>query len=121
MPLYLYCPPNKQSKAYLVIDNVRKGWPKTVDIKNYARTDGPALFWGFVGENFTLIKDLDRRKLEYYFTDMPYFGRWDGDNNAEHYWRIVKNEIHPTIHYHRTQDRFEKFNIKIARLNTLKI
>jgi len=113
MPLHLYCPPNKQSKAYLVIDNVRKDWPETIDIKNYARTDGPALFWGFVGENFTLIKDLERRKLEYYFTDMPYFGRWDGDNNAEHYWRIVKNEIHPTVHFHRNPDRFDKFNIEL--------
>ena len=66
MALHLYCPPNKQSKAYLVIDNVRKGWPDTIDIKNYARTDGPGLFWGFVGENMTLIKDLERRNKDYY-------------------------------------------------------
>ena len=81
MTLHLYCPPNTQSKAYLVIDNVRKGWSETIDIKNYARTDGPSLFWGFVGENFALIKDLERRGKDYYFADMPYFGRWNGDNN----------------------------------------
>ena len=113
MALHLYCPPNKQSKAYLVIDNVRKGWPDTIDIKNYARTDGPGLFWGFVGENMTLIKDLERRNKDYYFADMPYFGRWNGDNNAEHYWRISKNELHPTKHYHRPGDRFDRFGKQI--------
>ena len=84
MTLQLYCPPNKQSKAYLVLDAARKGWPETIDIKNYARGDGPAMFWGFVGENFDLIKDLERRGKTFYFADMPYFGRWNGDNNAEH-------------------------------------
>ena len=54
-PLQLYCPPNKQSKAYLVLDAARKGWDQTIDIHNYARGDGPAMFWGFVGENFNLI------------------------------------------------------------------
>ena len=110
MALQLYCPPNKQSKAYLVLDAARKGWPETIDIKNYARGDGPAMFWGFVGENFSLMKDLERRSKDYYFADMPYFGRWNGDNNAEHYWRITKNELHPSVHYHRSGDRFEHFN-----------
>ena len=55
-PLQLYCPPNKQSKAYLVLDAARKGWDQTIDIHNYARGDGPAMFWGFVGENFNSVK-----------------------------------------------------------------
>ena len=112
-PLQLYCPPNKQSKAYLVLDAARKGWDQTIDIHNYARGDGPAMFWGFVGENFNLIKDLERRKKTYYFADMPYYGRWSGDNSAEHYWRIIKNDLHPRVHYHRPPDRFERFNIDI--------
>ena len=55
------------------------------------------------------MKDLERRQKDFYFADMPYFGRWNGDNNAEHYWRITKNELHPSIHYHRAPDRFEHF------------
>jgi len=113
MTLQLYCPPNKQSKAYIVLDAARKGWSETIDIHNYARGDGPAMFWGFVGENFSLIKDLERREKTYYFADMPYYGRWNGDNNAEHYWRITKNSLHPRVHYHRPPDRFERFGIKI--------
>jgi hypothetical protein len=112
MTLHLYCPPNKQSKAYLVINNVRKGWPKTIDIQNYARTDGPALFWGFVGYNMDLIKDLQRRNKDFYFTDMAYFGRWM-NNDTKHYWRIIKNECHPTVHFQRPSDRFDSFNIEV--------
>tara|TARA_Y100001937_G_scaffold126222_1_gene194973 strand:+ start:632 stop:1438 length:807 start_codon:yes stop_codon:yes gene_type:complete len=115
MTLQLYCPPNKQSKAYLVLDAARKGWPETIDIKNYARGDGPAMFWGFVGENFNLMKDLQRRNKTFYFADMPYFGRWNGDNNAEHYWRITKNELHPSVLYHRMPDRFERFGKTIEQ------
>jgi hypothetical protein len=110
MTMQLYCPPNKQSKAYIVLDAARKGWPDTIDIKNYARGDGPAMFWGFVGENFSLMKDLQRRKKDFYFADMPYFGRWNGDNNAEHYWRITKNFLHSPVHYHRPPDRWNRFN-----------
>ena len=111
MPMQLYCPPNKQSKAYLVLDAARKGWPDSIDITNYARGDGPAMFWGFVGENFSLMKDLERRKKDFYFADMPYFGRWNGDNNATHYWRITKNEAYTIT------DRRKDLSCSIKLLN----
>ena len=110
MTLQLYCPPNKQSKAYLVLDAARKGWPETVDVKNYARGDGPAMFWGFVGENFTLIKDLEVRKKDYYFTvnldcviDNKYEVEQD-DNDNRTYTFLSKEEINSI---------FKEYNIDI--------
>ena len=62
-----------------------------------------------------LIKTLEARKQTYWFTDTPYFGRFDNNNLKpdNHYWRICKNRIHVPFIKDCKSDRFDKFNITI--------
>jgi len=53
--------------------------------------------------------------LTYWFTDTPYFGRFDNKNLKpdNHYWRICKNNIHVPFIENLDDKRLEKFNVKI--------
>ena len=116
--LTIYAPPDKpKSKCWEVFDGIKKTWPDTVVVKNNTDTDAtsPAMFWGFVNNNINLVHQLEQQQLDYWYTDTPYFGRFNNDNLKEdnHYWRICKNQIHARYWRDCPSDRFDKFNLKI--------
>jgi hypothetical protein len=77
------------------------------------------MFWGFVNNNLLLVKKLEARKQQFWFTDTPYFGRFDNNNlkSNNHYWRICKNRIHVPFIKDCKSDRFEKFGMKVQAPN----
>lgn len=117
--LTIYAPVNNpNSKAWEVFNGVKESWPEQVDIKNNTVENEPvpnSMFWGFVGNNREMVKKLEARKQPFWFTDTPYFGRFDNNNLKpdNHYWRICKNSIHVRYIPGCNKDRFEKFNIKL--------
>ena len=121
--LTIYAPQNNlNSKAWEVFDGVKKSWPEQVSVLNNRQENDPkpnSMFWGFVGNNLEMVKKLEARMHNYWFTDTPYFGRFDNSNlkSDNHYWRICKNRIH--AHYIKDckADRFEKFGMRIKAPN----
>ena len=116
--LTIYAPLDKpKSKCWEVFDGIKKTWPDSVAVKNNTDTDttSPAMFWGFVNNNINLVHQLEQQGLDYWYTDTPYFGRFDNNNLKEdnHYWRISKNQIHARYWRGCPSDRFNKFNLKI--------
>ena len=110
-----------KSKCWEVFDGIKKTWPDSVSVKNNTDTDAtsPAMFWGFVNNNINLVHQLEQQGLDYWYTDTPYFGRFDNNNLKEdnHYWRICKNQIHARYWRDCPSDRFNKFNLKIKTKN----
>ena len=121
--LTIYAPfKNRKSKAWEVFDGVKQSWPEKVSTLNNSIATEPmhnSMFWGFVNNNMQMIKKLEARKHEYWFTDTPYFGRFDNNNLKpdNHYWRICKNKIHASYIRDCKSDRFEKFGMKIKAPN----
>ena len=116
--LVIYAPfNNPNSKAWEVFNGVEKSWPEQVKVLDNTATDvlSNSMFWGFVNNNMALVKVLEARKQPYWFTDAPYFGRFDNNNLKpdNHYWRICKNRIHVDFIKGCKSDRFEKFGMKI--------
>jgi hypothetical protein len=117
--LNLYCPPNKTSKAYYVLDNARKGWNGQInDITNYRYDSNLSLFWGFAHQNYELIQKRIQKGHDWLFADMGYLGRWNGlreaiNPNADYYWRICKNKTNQNEIMIVPDDRFKKFDIKL--------
>ena len=117
--LTIYAPINNlNSKAWEVFNGVKKSWPEKVSIVDNSVEIEPvsnSMFWGFVNNNMALVKKLEARKQPFWFTDTPYFGRFDNKNLKpdNHYWRICKNSIHVRYIPGCKKDRFEKFNIKL--------
>ena len=121
--LTIYAPfNNPNSKAWEVFNGVKKSWPEQVVVNDNSVATEPlanSMFWGFVNNNMALIKTLEERKQTYWFTDTPYFGRFDNNNLKpdNHYWRICKNKIHVPYIKGCKSDRFEKFGMKIKAPN----
>ena len=116
--LTIYAPfSNPNSKAWEVFNGVEKSWPEQVKVLDNTAIDvlPNSMFWGFVNNNMALVKVLEARKQTYWFTDTPYFGRFDNNNLKpdNHYWRICKNRIHVPFIKGCKSDRFEKFGMKI--------
>ena len=116
--LTIYAPlDNPKSKCWEVFNGVKKTWPDDIEIRDNAVKEDPtsdSMFWGFVNHNLELVRRLERDKKDYWFTDTPYFGRFDNRDLRpdNHYWRIAKNNIHVPFIEHCPSDRFEKFKIK---------
>ena len=120
--LTIYAPfNNPNSKAWEVFNGVEKSWPEQVKVLDNTATDvlPNSMFWGFVNNNMALVKVLEARKQTYWFTDTPYFGRFDNNNLKldNHYWRICKNRIHVPFIKGCKSDRFEKFEMKVQAPN----
>ena len=120
--LTIYAPfNNPNSKAWEVFNGVKKSWPEQVTVLDNTATDvlPNSMFWGFVNNNMALVKVLEARKQTYWFTDTPYFGRFDNNNLKpdNHYWRICKNKIHVPYIKGCKSDRFEKFGMQIKAPN----
>jgi hypothetical protein len=116
--LTIYAPSDKpNSKCWEVFDGIKKTWPEEVHIQNNTDTNAisPAMFWGFVNNNMDLVHQLEQQQLDYWYTDTPYFGRFDNNNLKEdnHYWRICKNKIHARYWRDCPSDRFDSFDLKI--------
>ena len=117
--LTIYAPfNNPNSKAWEVFNGVKKSWPEKVAVNDNSIATEPlanSMFWGFVNNNLELVKKLEARKHQFWFTDTPYFGRFDNNNLKadNHYWRICKNRIHVPFIKECKSDRFDKFNITI--------
>ena len=117
--LTIYAPQdNQKSKCWEVFKGIEKTWPDTVQVKNNAVLEeavNNSMFWGFVNNNLKMIHQLEYQNKDYWFTDTPYFGRFDNRNlkSDNHWWRISKNNIHATMVKDCPADRFEKFDIKI--------
>ena len=120
--LTIYAPfNNPNSKAWEVFNGVKKSWPEQVKVLDNNAVDvlPNSMFWGFVNNNLPLVKKLEARKHQFWFTDTPYFGRFDNNNLKpdNHYWRICKNKIHVPYIKGCKSDRFEKFGMKIKAPN----
>ena len=121
--LTIYAPfNNPNSKAWEVFNGVKKSWPEQVVVNDNSVATEPlanSMFWGFVNNNLALVKKLEARKHTFWFTDTPYFGRFDNNNLKpdNHYWRICKNKIHVPYIKGCKSDRFEKFGMKIKAPN----
>jgi hypothetical protein len=117
--LTIYAPSNNpNSKCWRVFNGVKESWPDEVSFKDnsvFKLPNAPAMFWGFVNNNTQLIRQLEVKGLDYYFTDTPYFGRFNNANltDTNHYWRICKNRIHAKFIKDCPDDRLKRFNIKI--------
>ena len=120
--LTIYAPfNNKNSKAYEVFNGVQKSWPdqtKMLDNQTEIEPVANSMFWGFVGNNKSMVKKLEERKHQFWFTDTPYFGRFDNNNlkKDNHYWRICKNNIHAKLINDCDSTRFDSFKIKLLYL-----
>ena len=82
--LTIYAPlHNPKSKAFEVFKGIEKSWPEKILIKDNSKESEPepnSMFWGFVSNNLEMIQKLESRKHNYWFTDTPYFGRFDNKN-----------------------------------------
>ena len=102
--LTIYAPfNNPKSKAWEVFDGVVKSWPDQISKLDNAIETEPvtnSMFWGFVNNNLEMVKKLEARNHKYWFTDTPYFGRFDNNNLKadNHYWRTCKNSIHVPVY-----------------------
>ena len=83
----------------------------------------PSHFWGFIENNEHAINTLKRAGIDWYFWDMPYYGRWNGlrealNPNQDFYWRVSRNHIH----YRKTEDypsdRFNAWGVEPQEYKT---
>ena len=120
--LTIYAPSNKpESKCWEVFHGVAKTWPEQNKILDNSATNifntalDQCMFWGFTGNNLNLVHQLEDKNLNYWFTDTPYFGRFDNNNLRpdNHYWRIAKNNIHVGLIKDCPADRLQKFNLNL--------
>lgn len=98
-----YYPESKQSKAVWVLDAL------TQSNSNIHAS----VFWGLAGQNLAEIKRHQAQKIPFYFTDMPYWNRWMGDNRDSCSWRVIPNALHCNWVRDFPDDRFKKLNVTI--------
>ena len=91
---------NPNSKCNWVMECLSNGW-----------VDNSEHYWGFIQDNDRLIRNHQDQFEDYYFWDMPYYGRYGVVD--KHYWRVSKNGIHPTKIISRPTDRFDKWKTNI--------
>jgi len=89
-----------------------KGWPGSTP--NYKRKIQllPSHFWGLIENNEQAISELSRHNIDWYFWDMPYYGRWINNDEKGWYWRVSKNSLHYKKTKNYPSDRFEKWGIQ---------
>ncbi len=96
LKLNLYCSSSKGSKSYWAFEALEKSWPYgTRRARNELVDDGIHVFWGLVGQNAENIKELQRRRQQFIFIDMPYWNRWlPGQDPTSSSWRVIVNGLH---------------------------
>lgn len=103
-----YYPESKTSKAVWVLDALAHSNPNTQ----------AGVFWGLGGRNFDEVKRHQAQNIPFYFTDMPYWGRWMGDNRSECYWRVIPNSLHCNWVNDYPSDRFNKLKVQVKDWRT---
>lgn len=94
------------------MDSLQKGWPGTKTAERFNYELIPSAFWGFIENNHTAINALHQAGIDWYFWDMPYWGRWMPDTQKEFYWRACKNNIHYyNKSINRPGDRFTQWGV----------
>ena len=102
--LTIYAPfNNKNSKAYEVFNGVQKSWPdqtKMLDNQTEIEPVANSMFWGFVGNNRSMVQKLEARKHQFWFTDTPYFGSFDNNNFSQfsisqHHSKVLTDQFEP--------------------------
>lgn len=87
------------SKANWVMRSLLQGWTAPGDH-----------FWGFINDNESQIKDLTAQGKDWYFWDMPYYGRWLPGVD-KYYWRGSRNSLHYKHVKDYPDDRFRQWNV----------
>jgi len=119
--LTIYAPSNNpKSKCWEVFNGVQKHWIEDVKFADnaldyFCNDDTESMFWGLVNNNTNLIHQIEEAGQNWWFTDTPYFGRFDNNNLTpnNHYWRICKNNIHVGYIPGLDNKRLEKFNVQV--------
>ena len=104
---------NSTSKAIWVLD----AFSNTTNSTKYScplYTDGVSVLWGLGKYNFSIAKYCRENNNPWVFTDMPYWGRWMGDNRSSCYWRVIPNNLHCNWIKDFPNDRFQKLNVKVV-------
>lgn len=106
-----YYPPktNSQSKSIWVLDAISATDRKKNIIRNDQFHVGMNVVWGLGRNNFDIVKSSSN----YFFSDMPYWGRWSGDNRGSCYWRVIPNALHCNWIDDVPSDRFNKLNVLV--------
>lgn len=108
---------NKDSKCNWVMDSLYKGWPNSETADRSLVEPLPGHFWGFIENNEYQIGHRILDKIDWYFWDMPYYGRWSAfteaiEPNRDFYWRVSKNSVHYSKTKDYPSDRFKKWNVE---------
>ena len=98
------------SKCNWVMDSLLKGWPGAVRGDRQDIQNAPSAVWGIIENNSYVMKNVD----EYWFWDMPFWGRWTRTSTHEHYWHAAKNNFYPTDIRNYPSDRFDAWNVKLT-------
>lgn len=86
---------NPDSKANWVMDSLLEGWPGAL-AGNGTYFGQPAAFWGLGNNNLHMIYRHIDNGIDWWFWDMPFWGRWSRYSDEEHYWHAAKNGVYPT-------------------------
>lgn len=100
---------NSKSKAIWVLDALSFSDKAKNVIRDAVKKDGTDVVWGLGNGNF----DVVRSSKQYIFTDMPYWGRWMGDNRSSCYWRVIPDALHCNWVRDYPGDRFQQLNVSI--------
>ena len=101
------------SKCNWVMDSLKEGWPDS-EYAAYTQTyyGYPAAYWGFINSNKNnILRHIDNG-VDWWFWDMPFWGRWSRHTDREHYWHVAKNNIYPTLVHDCPSDRFDASGLK---------
>lgn len=93
------------------MDSLQKGWPGAHPADRFSYDLNPSAFWGLIENNHSVIHALHLAGIDWYFWDMPYYGRWMPDTKQEFYWRGCKNSIHYKKSHNYPGDRFAYWRV----------
>ncbi len=110
---YYYPEIGSNSKAIWILDAIANNDKKALIVRDNTTNNNPGIFWGLVRNNSQLIKQYQTKNIPFYFTDMPYWNRWNGSNRDSCSWRIIPNALHCNWIKNYPGDRFKKLNIKM--------
>ena len=96
------------------MDSLSEGWPGSVDAATVTPKSKywPSAFWGFINNNSAIIQQHINYKIDWWFWDMPFWGRWSRHSDTEHYWHAALNNVYPTVVTERPADRFQASGLK---------
>ena len=105
------------SKCNWVMDSLLEGWPNAQPADRTEHIKVPGAYWGFIQNNWVLVEQHQDLEIDWWFWDMPYWGRWNGlkeaqDPTQDFYWRVSKNSIHETKIINRDPSRFNKWKLR---------